>query len=230
MEGAGGGPLTGEAAPARQGRKSGVIKVWGGKSVANVQKVLWFLGEAGLPFDYGGPAPAFEAPAEQRYLASKEPGSVPVMDEDGFVLWEGNAIVRYLARKYALGTLWPADDRAAAKVDRWMDYQLSTVREHIHPILRADLKPTEIAEHARLLAAAFDPVEAALEGRSYLAGSDFTVADIPLGINAYRWFGLHAKRPSVPNIEAWCGRLRARPAFRAHVVPWENAKVAFRPG
>jgi glutathione S-transferase len=207
-----------------------VIKVWGGKSVANVQKVLWFLGEACLPFEYCGPTGTFASPADQRYIASKAPGSAPLMDDDGFVLWEGNAIVRHLARKYAAGTLWPSDPKTAAEADRWMDYQLSTVREHIHPILRADLTPADIAERAQLLAIAFDPVEAALEGRLYLAGDDFTVADIPLGINAYRWFGLDVKRPSVPNIEAWYRRFRARPAFRTHVVPWENARVAFKAG
>lgn len=207
-----------------------MIKVWGGKSVANVQKVLWCLGEIGAAFDYGGPTGPFPAPMDGRYVASKAAGSVPVMEEDGFVLWEGNAIARYLAKKYAAGTLWPADLRAAAEVDRWMDYQLSTVREHIHPILRADLTQGQIAHHARQLAVAFDLVEAALADRPYLAGGDFTVADIPLAINAYRWFLLDVERPPIPNIEAWFQRLRARPAFIAHVIPPALAKVELKAG
>lgn len=205
-----------------------MIKIWGGKSVANVQKVLWCLGEIGLAFDYRGPTGAFPAPTDARYLANKPPGSVPVMDEDGFVLWEGNAIARYLAKKYATGTLWPSTMRDEAEVDRWMDYQLSTVREHIHPILRADLTAAQLAHHARSLAAALDPLEGALADRPFLAGENFTVADIPLGINAYRWFLLDVERPSVPNIEAWYRRLRARPAFIAHVVPPAQVKVELK--
>jgi glutathione S-transferase len=207
-----------------------MIKVWGGKSVANVQKVLWCLGEIGVAFEYCGPTAKFAAPMDARYSASKAAGSVPVMDEDGFVLWEGNAIARHLARKYAAGTLWPADAREAADAERWMDYQLSTVREHIHPILRADLTPGQFAHHAKQLAAAFDPLEAALADRPYLAGKSFTVADIPLGINAYRWFLLDVERPSIPNIEAWYRRLRARPAFVAHVIPPALAKVELKLG
>jgi glutathione S-transferase len=205
-----------------------MITVWGGKSVANVQKVLWFLGEANLPFDYGGPVGAFTSPRERRYLASKAPGSVPMMDEDGFVLWEGNAIVRHLARKYAAGTLWPSDMQQVADVERWMDYQLSTVREHIHPILRADLTKAQFDHHALSLAAALDPLEAALADRPYLAGENFTVADIPLGINVYRWFILDVARPRVPNITAWYQRLRQRPAFRAHVIPPGSPKVELK--
>jgi len=206
-----------------------MIKVWGGKSVANVQKVFWCLGEIGVGFEYGGPSGAFAAAADARYIASKAPGSVPVMEDDGFVLWEGNAIARYLARKYATGSLWPADLRQAADVERWMDYQLSTVREHIHPILRADLTPARLAHHALQLAIAFDPLEAALASQPYLAGADFTLADIPLGINAYRWFMLEVERPPVPHIEAWYRRLRARPAFVAHVIPPAMAKVELKP-
>lgn len=205
-----------------------MIKVWGGKSVANVQKVLWCLGEIGLAFDYRGRTPTLPSPADARYLANKAPGAVPVIDEDGFILWEGNAITRYLAKKYAAGALWPSDARREAEIDRWMDYQLSTVREHIHPILRADLTPAQIAHHVRSLAAAFEPLEGALADRPYLAGQTFTVADIPLGINAYRWFILDVERPRMPNLEAWYRRLRARPAFAAHVVPPAEVKVELK--
>jgi len=205
-----------------------MINIWGGKSVANVQKVLWCLAEIGVDFDYCGPTGAFVAPSDSRYVARKAAGSVPVMDEDGFILWEGNAIARYLARKHALGTLWPGDARKAAEADRWMDYQLSTVREHIHPILRADLTRGQIEHHGRQLAAAFDPVEAQLLGRAYLLGDSFTVADIPLGLNAYRWFLLDLERPPVPNIEAWLAALSARPAFRNTVIPPAATKVELR--
>jgi glutathione S-transferase len=205
-----------------------MIEIWGGKSVANVQKVLWCLGELGLAYEYRGPTGAFAATTDARYLAGKAPGSVPVMDEDGFVLWEGNAIARYLAKKYATGTLWPADIRQAAEVDRWMDYQLSTVREHIHPILRADLDAARLAHHAARLAATLDPLEAALGDRPYLAGTKFTVADIPLGINVYRWYLLDVERPPAPNIAAWYARLAARPAFVAHIIPPAAAKVELK--
>lgn len=205
-----------------------MIKVWGGKSVANVQKVLWCLGEIGLAFEYCGSTGEFSAQWDARYLANKAPGSVPIIEEDGFILWEGNAIVRYLAKKYATGTLWPSDIRQEAEIDRWMDYQLSTVREQIHPILRADLTPEQLDHHAQRLAAALSPLEGALARRPYLAAEHFTAADIPLGINVYRWFLLDVERPPAPNIEEWYRRLRARPAFAAHIIPPALTKVELK--
>jgi glutathione S-transferase len=205
-----------------------MIRIWGGKSVANVQKVLWCLGELGLAFEFAGPTGTFPEAADSRYMASKAPGSVPVMDEDGFVLWEGNAIARYLAKKYATGTLWPSDIRGQADVERWMDYQLSTVREHIHPIIRADLDAAGVAHHAALLAATLDPLEAALADRPFLAGDAFTVADIPLGINVYRWYLMDVVRPPMPCVAAWYDRLKSRPAFVAAIVPPASAKVKLK--
>ncbi len=207
-----------------------MIRLWGGKSVANVQKVLWCLGELGLAFEYCGPVGEFSEDYDARYVASKAPGAVPVIDEDGFVLWEGNAIVRYLARRFATGSLWPDDGRKAASVERWMDYQLSTVREHVHPLIRADLDAAGLAFHTAQLAATLAPLEAALADHAYLAGDDFTVADIPLGINVYRWYLMDVPKPAMPHVAAWYARLKARPAFVAAIVPPAMSKVQLKTG
>ena len=71
-------------------------------------------------------------------------------------------------------------------------------------------------------------VEAALARRPYLAGDTFTIGDIPVGINAYRWFLLDVERPKSPAIEGWVERLKARPAFAKTIVPPGNPNVALR--
>lgn len=200
-----------------------MLKVWGRGSVANVQKVLWCLGELGVPFDHfdHGADPA--DPRDRAYLACKTAEAVPILDDDGFVLWEGNAIARYLAAKYGSGTLWPDDPRERADAERWMDYQLSTVRVHLHPLMRETPKAHEVAYHTRMLAETMKVVEATLADSEYLVGSRFTVGDIPLGIVTYRWMVLDIERPQMPNIEAWYGRLARRPAFRRWMAPPEGA-------
>ena len=205
-----------------------MLKVWGRRSVANVQKVLWCLGELGVPFDHfdhgGDPAdPRFRA-----YLACKTAEAVPILDDDGFILWEGNAIARYLAAKYGSGTLWPDDPRERADAERWMDYQLSTVRVHLHPLMRETPNADEVAYHTRMLAETMQVVEATLADREYLVGSRFTVGDIPLGIVTYRWMVLDIERPRMPNIEAWYDRLASRPAFRRWMAPPEGAFTRVR--
>lgn len=205
-----------------------MLRIRGRRTVANVQKVLWCLGEIGVDFDYeDAPAEAADG-ADAAYLAQKNAGSAPVMDEDGFVLWEGNAIVRYLARKYAAGTLWPADPREEAEADRWMDYQLSTIRESLHPLLRGTPDAVESARLARSMAGALAVVDAALAGRDYLAGARFTVADIPVAITVYRWRIMDIERPALANIETWYRRIAARAAFRAWVVPPADPFTAVR--
>lgn len=205
------------------------IKVWGRKSIANVQKVTWCLGELGIPFVHEEQSPPRSKPWDAEYEAQKGAGVVPLIEEDdGFVLWEGNAVVRYLAEKFGRGTLWPEDPRVRVDAERWMDYQLSTARVHLHPLMRETPSGEEIAYHSRMLAEVMMVPERALATRDYLAGAAFTMGDIPLGIVTYRWFVLDIKRPPMPNIEAWFERLTQRPPFRQHIFPPEKAFTPLR--
>ncbi len=103
-----------------------MIKIWGRNTSSNVQKVMWAVAEIGLPherIDIGGP---FGKNREAEYLAMNPNGLVPTLEEeDGFLLWESNSIVRYLAAKHRAEVLEPADLRARAWASAWMDWQLS---------------------------------------------------------------------------------------------------------
>ena len=111
-----------------------MIKIWGRNTSSNVQKVMWAVGEIGLPherIDIGGP---FGKNREPAYLAKNPNGLVPTLEEeDGFLLWESNSIVRYLAAKHRAGVLEPADAHARARANAWMDWQLSVVAPAISP-------------------------------------------------------------------------------------------------
>ena len=108
-----------------------MIKIWGRNTSANVQKVMWAVGEIGLAherIDIGGP---FGKNREPAYLAMNPNGLVPTLEEeDGFLLWESNSIVRYLAAKHRASVLEPADLRARARASAWMDWQLSVPSAH----------------------------------------------------------------------------------------------------
>jgi glutathione S-transferase len=103
-----------------------MLTLWGRLNSINVQKVLWCLEALGLPYerrDAGGPFGFVDTPD---YRSKNPNGLVPVIEEDAFVLWESNAIVRYLAAKHDEGGLWPRDLRVRADADRWMDWQTTT--------------------------------------------------------------------------------------------------------
>src|SRR5688500_19834296 len=85
------------------------LRIWGRSNSINVQKVLWCCGELGVPYeriDVGG---LFGGNREPGYLRLNPNGLVPTISDGGFVLWESNAIVRYLAARHGMGTLCPED-------------------------------------------------------------------------------------------------------------------------
>jgi glutathione S-transferase len=194
-----------------------MIRIWGTKSAANAQKVTWCLGEIGVPYEHVQEKFVGRTARDVQYLALQG-HVVPVMDDDGFVLWEAHAIARYLAETYGKPPFWPRSAAGRAEAGRWMDYQLSTVRRNIHVLMRGTPDAAETARIARNLTDAMEVVEKGLEGRRYLTGDDFTVGDIPLGIMAFRWNVLAIDKPAMPAIDAWFERLKARPAFRKHVA------------
>ena len=200
-------------------------KLWGRKNSSNVMKVIWLMEELSLPYeriDVGGP---FGRTHDPDYLAMNPNSVVPTLQEDdGFVLWESNAILRYLAASQAGGmALWPTDLHRRANIDRWMDWQQTTqsppgavvfqglVRT---PPDQRDLKAIEIGMVR--LGQVYTLLDAQLARHAYVAGTEFTLADIPLGIAVHRWFSFTFMRPDLPNLRAWYDRLLTRPAYREH--------------
>ncbi|MGQ0664201.1 MAG: glutathione S-transferase family protein [Pseudomonadota bacterium] len=202
-----------------------MLKIYGRSNSSNVQKVLWACEELRVPFtreDVGG---AFGKNREPAYLALNPNGLVPTIDDDGFILWESNAIVRYLAAKHGQGGLWPADPRQRAAADRWMDWQASTVSPAIFPLFYQLVRtPADRRDQAAIEAgrektiAALTILDAQLANTEYVAGGALTMGDIALGIAAHRWFAFPIERPELPHLAAWYKRLAERPAYRKHVM------------
>ena len=202
-----------------------MLKVWGRVNSINVQKVLWALDELQVAYERVDAGMAFGVVNEPFYKAMNPNSRVPTIDDDGFVLWESNAIVRYLAAKHGAGGLWPTDLKVRAQSDRWMDW----ISNHVHPALTpvfwslvrtpADQRnPAQIAADAEKTAQQFQILEQGLTGRRYVAGEAFTMGDIVVGVFVSRWYALDVKRPRLANLEAYRARLQERPAFQKHVM------------
>jgi glutathione S-transferase len=203
-----------------------MIKIWGRNTSSNVQKVMWAIGEIGLPherIDVGG---AFGKNREAAYLAMNPNGLVPTLEEeDGFLLWESNSIVRYLAAKHKSAVLEPADLRMRALASKWMDWQLAVLGPAITPVFWGMIRTppekrdyTAIEEGKKKTTAAIQMMDDQLAKTAYLAGDMFSYGDIPVGIMAYRYRQLVPERPALPNFERWYGAIAARPAYKAQVA------------
>ena len=202
-----------------------MLEILGRATSSNVQKLLWGAAELGLAFargDIGGP---FGGNDQAAYLALNPNGLVPTIVDDGFVLWESNACLRYLAAVHGAGGLWPIDARVRADAERWMDWQISTLSPSMVVVFRGLVRtPPERRDAAAIaaardrLASLFGILDAALAERSFVAGEAFTVGDIPVGIAAYRWYHLDIERESYASLARWYDRLTERPGYREHVM------------
>jgi glutathione S-transferase len=203
-----------------------MIKIWGRNTSSNVQKAMWAIGELSLAhqrIDIGGP---FGHNREPKYLAMNPNGLVPTLEEeDGFLLWESNAIVRYLAGKHDKdGVLEPKDPKERARAGQWMDWQLSVVGPAIFQAFWGLIRtPPEKRDMAAIKAsqekttAAMQILNDQLAKAAFVAGDVFSYGDIPVGIMCYRFVQLVPDRPPMPNLDRWYAAISSRKAFRDHV-------------
>jgi len=203
-----------------------MIKIWGRNTSSNVQKAMWAVGELKLEhtrIDVGG---AFGKNNEAPYLAMNPNGLVPTLEEeDGFLLWESNSIVRYLAAKHdKTGVLEPKDLRQRGLASQWMDWQLSVMGPAITPVFWGLIRtPPEKRDAGAIAAgkvktiAAAKMMDAQLGKTAYLAGPNFSYGDIPAGIMIYRYTQLIPERPPTPHLDRWYGAISNRQAFKEQV-------------
>ena len=203
-----------------------MLRIWGRASAVNVQKAMWAVGEIGQPherIDLGGRFGGLDDP---EYAAKNPNRRVPTLEDDGFVLYESGAIVRYLAAKYSPQHLWSDDASERALIDQWMEWTVSTLYpDFITLFWLAFRTPVDQKDHARIKRVnqatnkSYEILEAHLEGRDFLVGNRFTAADIPAGMTLYRYFEMEEiERPAMPNVRNWYARLCERPAYQTHVM------------
>jgi glutathione S-transferase len=198
-----------------------MLRIWGRLSSINVRKVVWTAQELGLALQRTDAGGQFGLVREDDYLALNPNGLVPLLQDDGVVLWESNVIVRYLCARYAAGVLYPDALPARFAAEQWMDWQQTTLNPAGRPAFIQWIRTPADQRDAALVAqsvAATEPLLALLDshlGRSaHLAGERFTMADIPVACEVHRWFGLPQPRPAWPHLERWYTEVSMRPGAR----------------
>lgn len=203
-----------------------MITVYGYRPSSNVQVVMWGIGELGLQYRFVERGHGFGGLDTPEFRAMNPHGLVPVIRDGDNVIWESCAILRYLAARYGSDAFWPKDPAARARVDMWAEWGKGTLRmDFTGPIFWARVRtPAARRDEAALTAALarFDRDLAVLEAQigagPYVLGEDFTVADILVGHQLYRYFTIDIPRVDRPGLAAYYDRLCARPAFAGHVM------------
>lgn len=197
-----------------------MLTIWGRLNSHNVKKVAWAAIEMDIPhqrIDIGG---KFGLTPE--YLAMNPNRLIPTIEDGDLVLWESNAILRYLADSYA-PQFRNDDTKVRAAGDKWMDWQFhfaDAQRDAFLGCVRQgkDGSDPTVARSAEAAGAMMAILDGELATRSWLSGEQFGIADIPMGVYAHTFFSLPVTRPVLPHLEEWYARLRTRPAYAETVM------------
>ena len=216
-----------------------MIKVWGRPTSIHTQRVLWALADADVPYELilasatmgpdghiskgGAPYGIVNTPA---YRAMNPNGTVPTIDDDGFILWESNAILTWVALKYA--PQMSGEAQQMARGVQWMGWTNLRLEPLLHTLVmelvrlpHAERDPGKVEQARVLVIEALGMLESRLARDPYVAGDHFTIGDIPAGAAVYRWLVFNLQRPEMPNIAAWQARLSEHKGFHLHVAPPE---------
>jgi len=197
-----------------------MLKIWGRTNSVNVKKALWAAEELGLKYQRIDAGMQFGVTKTPEYLSMNPNSLVPTIEDDGFVLWESHTIVRYLAAKHGMGTLCPADLKARADAERWMDWAFTfqnAMRAVFWGLIRTapEKRDHKAIEEGRTQSAKLlEVLERNLQKKTYVTGDAFTMGDIPIGCEVQRWMRVPIERAPFPALQAWFDRLGQRPAFR----------------
>ena len=196
-----------------------MLSILGRPTSINVRKVLWTADEIGVPYRHEPQWGASSAVTMPEFRRLNPNALVPVVIDDGSVLWESNSICRYLAAKHGRHDLLPAEPLLRAEVEKWMDWQatsLNTAWRHAfmglvrrHPDYKDRREIERSAEQWNALILILESVLA--EGRPYIAGDHLTLADVVIGLGVHRWRTTPLKHGAAPVVADYADRLATRP-------------------
>ena len=199
------------------------IKIYGRLSSANVQKINWFCNYADINvmnLNYGG----VHGKTQTNEFKEMNPNSrIPVLDDDNFILYESNAILRYLSNKSNI--LVEENIEINAKIDQWIDWGSFTFASPCslltaHKLsLPQDQRDELVAEKAKKdILSLLEIINNQLGDEIFIVGKKFSLADMPLGVWCHRCINLEISFNDFPNIKKWYLKLNKMNSFQKTVV------------
>ncbi|KWV57610.1 glutathione S-transferase [Bradyrhizobium macuxiense] len=186
------------------------------------ERIVWLCEELGIPYElkcYTRDPVTMLAPAD--YKALHPTGTAPVITDGELVLAESGAVVEYIIARYGDGRLaLKSDHPDFAQFLYWFHFANGTLQAQMGRNMILDRlnlaadNPMLVATKARV-DRSFDMVDARVRDATYLAGDEFTSADIMIGfsLTTMRYF-LPYDLGRCPNIRNYVGLVAARPAYR----------------
>ena len=208
------------------------MKLYARRSSSNSQKVLWFLGEIGLDYEFvdtGGDAGGLDDPS---YRKLNPNGKVPTwVDQNGSV-WESQTILKYLAAEYSPSVWWPEVPFARSQIDRWLDWSQSKFDRAFMSLFWAYWRTPEEHREEETIVSMLKECKSSililnehLSPHSFLAGEGLSLADIPAGSIMYRYVNLDVTDELPGAVNRWYEKITHREAYQKHVMrPFDELK------
>jgi len=203
------------------------LKIWGRTNSINVQKVLWVCEDLSIAHQRIDAGMEHGVNKTPEYLNMNPNGLVPTISDDGFILWESHAVMRYLIRRMAkeneIDSLYPSASKGAALVDQWLDWYNTVGWPPMRnlfwgwirtPADKRNLQELETIRQSFIQIASM--LDEQLGKTAFIAGNHFTMADIPIALLCYRWFNLPIERPAMKNLDAWYAKIQSRPGYQKY--------------
>jgi glutathione S-transferase len=195
-----------------------MVKLYG-TSKSRSARSLWALEELGVKFEHvATEVPKAKGPEN---LKLNPNGHIPVLEDDGFILYESMAINLYLAEKYGKNSIWPASVEDHGRSYQWSFWAITELESHLLTLLMhkvflpSDQRDEKKATDAiNTLKAPLGVLETALKGHEYLLGNHFTIAD--LNVAAVLVFGTYVKfdHSATPAVHTWLQKCFERESFK----------------
>lgn len=195
------------------------IKIYG-PTASRASRALWIMHELSIPFEHVGLE--MKDLKNPDYLQVNPNGKVPAIVDGEFKLFESMAINLYLAKRFNKDGFWPASDEDQALCYQWSFWGMTELEKPLLTVL-IDMfmtapdkrKPEAVAEALKALPKPFAVLDAALDGRDYLLGSSFTVADLNLASICSWAKPIKYDFAETRHVGAWLDRCLSRPAYKA---------------
>jgi glutathione S-transferase len=199
------------------------VKLYGNPMSTCTRKVLMTLAETNTPFEFESVDLGTGAHKKEPHLSRQPFGQIPAIDDDGFAFFESRAICRYINEKVG-GKLIPKDIKARALMEEWISIETSNFTPHAmkfiyhHAFHRAQ-EPAVLEAATKSLDTAFGVMEKQLTKNTFLAGDEFTIADICFMPYLEYAMGTPVKdqMSKFPHVTAWWNRISERPTWHKAV-------------
>jgi glutathione S-transferase len=193
--------------------------IYGHPMSQHVRRIQMLCEEISTPYSFQPIALDKGEQYTEEFLEKNPNGKVPVVDDNGFVLWESHAIMRYIADKNKARKWYPTEPKARAEVEKWLDWNHTRLNPEVSTIVmntiifgdKGDKHAVEMAKQS--LEKILPVLERTLQSQDYLSGPEPMISDLSVVSTISHLEMCNCDLSGYPAIDSWYKNLKRRPSF-----------------